>query len=211
MLQNAPIRTDLACKFGSRVWNSATLMTWGSVLAQLLSPFVVLPLLLTRFSIEEITIWLLFYTIILLRMLADMGFSTTFARVIAFGMGGAESHQLNTFRRLESNKKIREPNWDTIGSIITTMRPIYTRLSLILFVILAVFGTWALVKPVSVASDISSAWMAWVVVLLSTTLSFRGNAYSAYLQGINQIALLRRWETLFALGAVITSVLVLIA
>ena len=72
-----------------RIYHSPTLNTWGSFAAKALSLIIVLPLVLNRFTTAEISIWYLFMTIISMQMLADIGFSVTFIRVIAFAAGGA--------------------------------------------------------------------------------------------------------------------------
>ena len=86
----------------------------------------------------------------------------------------------------------------------------YLFMTIISFQMLVVFGTLALAKPISLVQNTFSAWSAWGMILVVSTVTIRGNIYSAYLQGINQIALLRRWEAITSLGAIITSFLVLI-
>jgi O-antigen/teichoic acid export membrane protein len=139
-------------------------------------------------------------------MLIDIGFSPTFSRVIAYAMGGAGVDDLKS----PINKNNGKANWKTIELICTEMRVVYSRLGIIWPMLLFIFGTLALIKPVSHVQNTFSAWSAWVVILLVSTVVIRGNIYSSYLQGINQIALLRRWEAITSLGAIVTSFLVLI-
>lgn len=192
-------------RFG-RLWESPTLMTWGSFLTRSLSLVVVLPLLLTRLSTEEIALWYLFMTIISFQLLVDVGFSPTFSRVIAYGMGGANIDDLSSPKGNTNG----QADWETLELICSEMRFIYSRLSLLWPVLLLVFGTLSLIKPVSFVQNTSSAWIAWGVILIVSTVTLRGNIYSTYLQGINQVALLRRWEAITSLGAIVTSFLVLI-
>ncbi|MEB3179505.1 MAG: hypothetical protein VKL59_10795 [Nostocaceae cyanobacterium] len=185
-------------------------MTWGSFLTRSLSLVIVLPLILTRLSTEEIALWYLFSTVIGLQLLADVGFSPTFSRVIAFGMGGLNTSELKDLRSVKQSASPREPNWETIEKICSTMQGIYLRLTVISIILLATLGTWALVKPISTIADVTSGWIAWGVILLASTATLLGNTYNSYLQGVNQIALLRRWETLTSLCAIGTSFLVLL-
>jgi hypothetical protein len=60
-------------------------------------------------------------------------------------------------------------------------------------------------------SDTRFGWIAWGIILLASSFTLLGNSYSSYLQGLNQIALLRRWEILTSLGAIGTSLIVLLA
>ena len=181
-------------------------MTWGSFFSRSLSLIIVLPLILTRLSTEEIALWYLYMTIISFQMLIDIGFSPTFSRVIAYAMGGAVVDDLKS----PKNKNNGQANWKTLELICSEMRVVYSRLGIIWPMFLVIFGTLALIKPVSHVQNTFSAWSAWGVILLVSTVVIRGNIYSSYLQGINQIALLRRWEAITSLGAIVTSFLVLI-
>lgn len=191
-----------------RIWNSATFMTWSSFASRSLQIVVLLPLLLTRFTTAEISLWYLFRSIIELQRMGDLGFNVTFARVIAFALGGAQ--QIKDHRIVEYTNPNTSPNWPLIERIYSTMHTIYLRLSLVALLIGAIVGSWALQKPISMTQDPTSAWIAWAIVIITTLITFQGNTYSAYLQGTNNIALLRRWEAIFALVASITSVSVVL-
>jgi O-antigen/teichoic acid export membrane protein len=197
-------------KLLKRLWHSPTLMTLGSYASRSLSIIIVLPLLLTRLSTEEISLWYLFSTVIAMQMLADVGFNATFSRSIAYAMGGATYKDIQELSRASIKNNNGQPNWQTIEQICSTMRAIYLRLSLIAFILFATLGTYALLKPISASVDKKSAWIAWGVILLVSIFTLFGNIYSAYLQGINQIALLRRWEVFTSLGAILTSFIVLL-
>ena len=181
-------------------------MTWGSFFSRSLSLIIVLPFILTRLSTEEIALWYLYMTIISFQMLVDVGFSPTFSRVIAYAMGGANIDDLKSPKD-QNNGQV---NWETLELICSEMRVIYSRLGLLWPMLLVVFGTLALIKPVSHVQNTFPAWIAWGVIIVVSTVTLRGNIYSAYLQGTNYIALLRRWEAITSIGAIVTSFLVLI-
>lgn len=189
-----------------RIWDSPTFMTWGSFLSKSLSLVVVLPLILTRFSTEEISLWYLFMIIIGLQMLVDIGFSPTFSRVIAYAMGGSEISDLKS----PKNINIGRPNWVTIEEIYSTMRYIYLRLNLLWTILLITLGTLCIIRPISLMSNTFPAWVAWGVIIAVSTMTIWGNTFNSYLQGVNQIALLRRWEMITSIGAMITSCIVLL-
>jgi O-antigen/teichoic acid export membrane protein len=198
----------------NRVWNSPTFMTWGSFLARTSTLLVVTPLVLNRLSASEISLWYLFSTLISLQVLADIGFTPTFARIIAYAMGGADLSSLNEYRSptggQTGGQTVGSPNWQTVEAICTTMRAINVRLMIASVVLLASLGTAALLKPVAELPNPATAWACWGIILLACAVNFYGSIYSSYLQGINQIAVLRRWEILTSLGAVISSFLALI-
>ncbi|EKE03595.1 MAG: hypothetical protein ACD_20C00178G0004 [uncultured bacterium] len=181
-------------------------MTWGSFFVRSSSLVIVLPLLLTRLTTAEIALWFLFTTIIGLQILVDIGFSPTFSRYIAYGMSGSEIQHLNS----PNGQNSGEPNWATIASIYSTMRTVFFRLGLLWTFLLVTIGTYSLLKPISTVDNKYSAWASWAIILVVSTITVQGNSYSAYLQGVNQIALLRRWETITAFCGVVTSYFVLI-
>lgn len=192
-----------------RAWHSPTLTTWASLATRSLNLVVVLPLALRQFTPVEVAVWQLFFTIVTLQLLLDLGLTPTFTRLIAFAMGGAEN-----FRDLRKTERAPDsehasPNWKAIETIWSTMNAIYGWLALAAFILLAVFGTAAMWKPMSALENPLPNWIAWGLVAITSPLTFRSTPWSAYLQGLNQIALVRRWDALTALGAILCSLLVL--
>ena len=194
-----------AGKFAVRSWHSPTLMTYGSFIGKSFGLIIVLPFLLTELTTEEISLWYLFAAIAGFQLLIDLGFSPTFSRVIAYAMGGADVHAIGS----PQGDAQGSPNWHTLERICSTMGYVYSRLGVAWFLILLCLGTLAVFRPITLIEDSHSAWLAWIVVLVSSTLSFFGIAYSSYLQGVNKIAVLRRWEMITSVGSTVTSVLVL--
>jgi O-antigen/teichoic acid export membrane protein len=145
-------------------------------------------------------------TIISFQIIVDVGFSPTFSRVIAYAMGGAKVDDLKS----PKDQNNGQANWETLELICSEMRVIYSRLGLLWPMLLVLFGTLALVKPISHTQNTLSAWIAWGVILIVSTVTIRGNIYGTYLQGINKVALLQRWQAITSLGAIVTSFLVLI-
>ena len=201
-------------KFASKIslgglWNSPTIMTFGSFFANALKLIVVFPLVLTRLNIEDIAVWCIFAMIISLQNLADIGFSPTFSRVIAYAMAGANSKNISDYRRITQKTSSRAPNWDTIQDICAAMRKVYAILTWILIGFLLIVGTVSLIRPISENPNPSAAWIAWGIILLTSTVILYGNSYISYLTGTNHIAVLRRWEIYSAIGTALSSVVVL--
>ncbi|NJK51869.1 MAG: hypothetical protein HC936_01990 [Leptolyngbyaceae cyanobacterium SU_3_3] len=151
----------------------------------------------------------MFSSIIGLQALFDIGFSPTFARLTAYALGGRASDTFQDLRQVESFVNTGA-NWAVIERICATMRLLYLRLALASLFLLAPVGTLALWKPISAIGNSTFAWIAWAVIVPVSILTLLGNTYSSYLQGMNQITLLRRCETLTSLAAILTSFLVLL-
>lgn len=191
----------------NRAWNSPTIMTWMSYSTKALSLFVVLPLILKNFPAEEISLWYLFSSIITLTGLADLGFKATFSRIIAFAMGGAEDVGIQNNTKISESKR---PNWVLIEKICSNMNLIYSYLSILLIVVFATLGTWSLKKPIGLLEFEKEAWIAWSIIIVSSVIRFYGTVYQNYLEGLNKIALTRRIESFMSLGAIFTSITVLL-
>lgn len=190
-----------------RIWNSPTLNTWASFFGRSLGSVLVLPLVLRKFSVEDFNVWALFSTLLGLQLLVDMGFCVTFIRAIAFSLAGAESPA--AFQRNAAVSAAGGPNWELLNRVVGVMRFIYRRLALLHALLLAVAGTAALVRPISMSPHPVVAWIAWVIVVVSGYINLRSNYLGVLLQGLNEIALVRRWETLTSLGSVLTGFVVL--
>lgn len=174
---------------------------------------LVLPIVLHRFPDEEITLWQVLVTIMGFQFLADIGFGSTGARVVAYAHAGAP--EIDQPVDL-SNPASHTPNWELLARIAGTLRTIYARLGWVFGFLLLVFGSWAVRKPIGLLSHEATtspaqAWIAWGIVAVTTVVAFRGNYYSAMLQGVNEIATLRRWEALFACGSIFSAFAVLLA
>jgi hypothetical protein len=199
---------NLIQSFIKKLWNSPTFTTWGSFFASSINFVVVLPLLLTQLSVEEITVWYLFKLILGLRTIADFGVGVTFTRVIAYAMGGVSN--LNNIGELDQPNHSDEPNLITLRKIIDTMNGTYLVISTAIFLIVISLGSLSLLQPISRISEPGLIWFAWFIVIVSMSIAVNGNKFTSILQGMNQIPLYRRWETFFTIMSIITSFTILV-
>lgn len=185
-------------------------MTWMSYSTKALALFGVLPLVLNRFSSGDIVLWYLFSTIISLQSIADFGFRQTFSRIISYAFGGAKSIAVFKADKLNATSVLdHQPNKLLLNQIVSTMKSIYLWLTLIVFVLMAIFGSWSMYHPIKDAANIDQAWWGWALVLIVSVVGFYGKIYLNFLEGLNKIALVRRIETLTSIGAILTSIIVL--
>jgi hypothetical protein len=191
-----------------RIWHSPTLNTWASFFGRTLSAVLVLPLVLKRFPVEDFNVWSLFSTLLGLQLLVDMGFCVTFVRAIAFSLAGAGSP--DAFQKNASVGAGGGPNWELLSRVIGSMRFIYQRLALLYVLLLAVVGSAALARPIGLSPQPGSAWIAWGIVVLSGYVNLRSNYLGVLLQGLNEIALVRRWEAITSVATVLTGFVVLL-
>lgn len=181
-------------------------MTWGGFLSRLLGVILILPLVLTRLSTAEISLWYLFMTFIGLQQLVTAGFSSTFSRVLSYSSGGAH---LNELQHPESRGS-GAANWKAIEAIFSTMGVVYLRLAVIWLALLGTLGTYFLIRPMEMTNGQEQAWLAWLVILGTSIVTVFGDRYSAFLHGINKVALLQRWNILTSIGSIASSIVVLV-
>jgi hypothetical protein len=191
-----------------RLWNSPTFTTWGSMATRLSAVAVVLPIVLIRFAPAEVAVWQLFASISTLILLFDFGLSPTFSRLLAFARGGAPLDAMGDMRKRPTIPSDATPD-EISAKVFSTLMWVYPRLGMAIVILIGLLGTVALQRPIGATADPSGAWIAWVVVLGTSVLSFNGNAYAAALQGMDSIAPLRRWEVATGLAQIGTSLLVL--
>ncbi len=202
-----------------RTWHSPTAMTWGSLAVRLSAVVLVLPVVLVRFAPAEVALWQLFATLTALALMLDFGLAPTLARLLSFARGGADLPALRY--GLVAGASVLPPASDpeagaaaqgtAAPALMATLRWLYPRMALGLVAVLAVLGTWALQIPVSQVAQTDEAWLAWALVVLSTGVSLWGGAYSAALQGMDRIAVMRRWEVAAGLAQLLSVFVVLAA
>jgi hypothetical protein len=190
-------------RIARRAWNSPTFTTWLSHLTRTGNLFLVLPLILNRFDASEVAIWYLFAGIISLGSLADFGFRATFIRLIALAHGGAT--HIGVVRHSPESRGPNGPNWSLVAELYSAMARVYRVTSALVLLGLAIGGTIALIRPVSQSPFPNSAWLAWSIVAATAAVEFWGKTYKNYLEGLSEIALVRRIEAVFRVGAIATS------
>ncbi|MFT4155389.1 hypothetical protein [Parafilimonas sp.] len=197
-------------KLFKKVWNSTTITTWASYSVQALNIVVVLPLVLKKFSAENIVLWYLFSTILTLLSIADFGFRTTFSRNISYAFGGAKELKTFVFSNENDSSTELSPNLSLLHGVVSTMKYTYVWLTLILAVLLGTFGTWSMMKPIGLTNNINEAWWCWVIVAVGSCIRFYGKTYMNFLEGLFKIATVRRVEALTSLGSIVSGILVLL-
>lgn len=170
-------------------------MTWSAQAVRLGGFALLLPLVLSRFSDAEVSVWLLFSALAGFQAVIDFGFGPTFSREIAYGFAG-HSMVCQKHDSIATSKPDTTPDWTAIASAATAMFWLYRRIAAVSLILLATFGSWAVWGPVSRTTAPGEAWIAWASVVLSSAFAIHGNAYSSFLVGADHIAWQKRWESI---------------
>ena len=182
-----------------RAWNSPTLTTWTSLGVRISGVAVVLPLVLQHFASAEVAVWQLFSTIFTLILMLDLGLSPTFSRLFSYAFGGMGLEHIARMQESGRAPTARIDQADTMeiaARLFGTLRWIYPRLAFASVVLFAIGGTVALLHPISQCASPTRMWLAWGAVLGGGLVSLVGNAYGSVLQGMHEVALQRRTETI---------------
>jgi hypothetical protein len=191
-----------------KIFSSATLMSWTSFLTKAAGVIVILPLMVTRFSTADVALWYIFVTAINFQILADLGVSSTLVRMFSYARSGLATSELKNLQRQYTQETGRDYNWDTIKTIWQVMNFIYVRIGLSLLVFISL-TSYFLYHPILKSSDPARSAIAWVVIVVTSFIQLRYSTFSNYLQGMNQIALVKKWETFLNSFSIITNCLIL--
>ena len=179
-----------------KIYNSPTFNTWSSLATRSLNIIVLIPFILKKFCPSEVSLWYLFGTIASFNFLFELGFGPSFIRAISYGVGGASSMKTRDGDGL--------PNTKFLKHIWQNTKVVYLLLAILFFLILIFGGYFIVQKPINFLSNKSDGWLTWSITIIGTTFSFWGNMFTVYLQGVNKIALFRRYETIFSLCSIIS-------
>lgn len=193
-------------KLAHRLWHSPVFTSWGSIGMRMLSLILVLPIVLREFPAADIAVWQLFSTIITIQLLLDFGLAPTFSRLISYSNGGAG---ISDFKRIQNGDPREQAspkvNESDITEIYGTLKWVYARFGILILTLTATAGTFALDTSINQMENPKQGWTAWIVLLLTAIPAIWVNASAAAIQGLNAIAVLRRWEMLTALCQIATS------
>jgi len=183
-------------KFILKVWDSPVFATWSSFLSKSLYAVLLLPVITTVLSREEITVWLLFNIFIGLQNIGDLGFGVTFIRVMSYAMGGATS--IADFDKKDNIRRKDGVNYELLERADNATRLILFYTGLVFILIISIDGYFSLKKPIGFTTDPGEAWISFILILITTFIRFNGNRYMIFLQGVNKVAMLRRWEAIIS-------------
>ncbi len=191
------------------LWFSPTANTWLSLLTRSVSFVLVLPLILRKFPAEETAVWFVFSAVMIVQSILGFGFSPSFSRLLSYARAGADVGQMDDLRHNKSIGLGLSCNWDAIGRLCSCMRRVFSGLAVVNFVVLATAGTALVWRSVAMAGHPPAIWVAWGIMVISSSFGFATTYYGSILQGMNKLTESRRLETAMSLGAIFTAFLVL--
>ena len=184
-------------------------MTWMNQFSRILSIVVVLPLILNRFSKEDVALYFLLVSGIALQMLLSGGLVSSFSRYVSYALAGASLEDLKRGRFVSEGVSGDEPSEEVVAYIRGTMRRVFGICALVSFFLGGLVGTALLYRPIQYSTSLTESYLAWAVILLVSGISLYGMRFNTVLQGANQIALEQRWFAFFSALSTISGITVL--
>ena len=149
---------------------------------QLGTGVILMPFILHYFPSETFAIWTIFSTIIALTVLLDLGFNQSFARNISYVISGAHELKKSGFQVV--NENFQTIDYSLLKGIIETMRWFYSRLAIILFVLLITAGSYYIyIVARNYNGDKLEIYASWVILCIINSYSLYTLYYDSLMQG----------------------------
>ncbi|HMC27133.1 MAG TPA: hypothetical protein VKM56_04985, partial [Verrucomicrobiae bacterium] len=145
---------------------------------------LLLPLLLKRFSPQELALWWVFVALGAVANLADFGFGQAISRVYSFLWAGAEDFDTEGLRPPPTNVS---PNYSRIRQFNATVRYFYLRISLVAIAVLAIGGTPFVVRLIHAPTPSTWILLCWAAFVVVTGYSLGSSHWMLACQGINRV------------------------
>ena len=161
---------------------------WIYSVLKILSGFLLLPLVLTKFGVEEINVWFLYFSVIGISEMVVFGFNSTFVRFISYTIAGVHFSKFNEIK----NNSISTENLnkdEQLSDIYSLNLIIFGGISIIYFFVLNIGGFIALSKPISYLSNPSAGWFAWYFLISGSTIRILTYTFPVFIQGNNKMSL----------------------
>jgi hypothetical protein len=175
-----------------RFIHSSIVNSWLSNIVLLFSSLIAIPVVITKLNVEEINVWFLFSSIVSLGQGVLFGFNVTFTRFIAYSYSGVRINEFREIKDKTDSKYLETFDQIELSRIYFLMKRIYAFLSFIFFIILMLIGIFVLNKPIESLTTQNNGWIAWSIVVISTTITLIFGYYRVFLLGINKVALVQR-------------------
>jgi O-antigen/teichoic acid export membrane protein len=162
--------------------NKDVFWNYGATFFKIASGILLLPLILRIMPAEMIGIWTVFVTVTALTTLMDFGFNSSFTRNVTYIFSGVKNLQVQGFETVLTGT--HNIDYGLLKGVIVAMRWFYLRVAIILFVILATFGTWYIYTLLQYyKGDQKEVYVAWIVLCLINTYNLYSLYYDSLLQG----------------------------
>jgi len=186
-------------------WNYAA--TFLKIAASVL----LLPLILNKLPEEEVGIWSVFVTITAFSNLFDFGFNPSFTRNISYIFSGVTQLKKTGIQDIkEQNEAVVD--YDLLKGVINTMKWLYLRMSLMLFALLSLLGTYYIYNLLeNYSGSHMKVYIAWGLLCVINVYNLYTLYYDCLLQGKGLIKISKQIIILGQSAYLIVAVILLLS
>lgn len=157
------------------IWN------YGATFFKIATSALLLPLILKFLPAQEVGVWAILSSITALVFLLDFGFHSSFVRNITYIFSGVQSLEREG---LNVNNVNTDINYALLKEILSAMRWFYTRVALLLLLLLLTIGSYYLYFILrGYSGDVSNIVVAWILFCVINTYNLYTLYYDALLEG----------------------------
>jgi O-antigen/teichoic acid export membrane protein len=160
---------------------------------------ILLPFIVRSFPQETVAIWAIYASVMSLTYLLDFGFAPSFTRNVSYIISGVKELKRDGHQIVEANNS--EIDYRLFKGLIGAMRWFYSRLALVLFLLLTILGTYYMyVVLKNYESSHTEVYISWFIICILNTYSLYTYYYDALLQGMG---LIKRAKQILVIGETI--------
>lgn len=153
------------------------------------SGILLLPIMLSMMSSEEIGVWYVFLAIGSMTQILDMGFSPTITRNVSYAYAGAEKLAKEGID--EENNFSKKINYELLAKIKSASKYVYLYISVLALSLLLSFGTGYIYYITKSFTDNAYYLLAWCIYAIGLFLNF---FYSYWIFLLNGVGLIRQGQ-----------------
>ncbi|MEI6140238.1 MAG: O-unit flippase-like protein [Mariniphaga sp.] len=157
------------------------LWNYAATFLKIAAAALLLPLILRLMPSEMVGIWTVFMTITAFTSLLDFGFNPSFTRNVTYIFSGVNNLKAQGVEIVITGTHI---DYGLLKGVISAMRWIYLRMSIILFLVLTTLGTWYIFSLLqNYKGNPKEVYIAWFILCTINTYNLYSLYYESLLQG----------------------------
>jgi O-antigen/teichoic acid export membrane protein len=147
------------------------------------SGVLLFPMVLNMLPSETVGVWTIFTSVALITGILDFGFNQSFARNISYVFSGVRSLKRDG-HELVDDANVVDVDYGLLKNTIAAMRYFYSHMAIVLFLLLAIGGTfyvYGLMQDYS--GDVREVYVAWGIVCIVNSYNLYTLYYDSLLSG----------------------------
>lgn len=149
------------------------------------SSVLLLPAILNKMPSEMVGVWTVFITLSFLSSLLDFGFNASFTRNVSYVFSGVRELKVKGYEQVAGGDDV---DYDLLKGLIKAMKWFYSRMALIVAVLLFLPGTYYIYNILGTyKGDTTEVYIAWFMLVVVNSYNLYTYYYDALLQGAGYV------------------------